>query len=910
MTNGNITYPHIRTKLYRPRVAENLVARPRLHEFLQNRRPRPLTVVVAPAGYGKTTLVSSWLEDTDWSSAWLSLDEYDDDLVTFLSYFIAAIQTTYLDIGQETESLLKAPTLPPLLVLARSLINELSQINDPLVLVLDDYHVIHQTAIHELLTELLRHPLQTLHLVIATRWEPPLPLNKLRARGRMTEIRLEELSFTPAETAALSQTMLGRPVSDTTAASLTEKTEGWITGLRLAILSLRHQDDLDGLLAKLPDHPHYVMEYLVGEVLSNLSPPMQQTVLSTAILDRFCASSCEAIFGREQGNGEADVGGHDFVEWVVKANLFVVPLDGQGNWFRYHHLFQQLLKRQLERNLDKAEVATLHRRASRWYAEHGFIDEALHHALKAGDLSAAAQLVEQNGRSLLNEDKWHTLEKWMAQLSDDIIQQRPKLLLANAWVSFHQFGLRAIPPILEVVEAILDDDETTQPLWGEVDFFWGHHWYWQGQSRRSMDLLDRAVERIPKTHYLARGEAEAFWSFASQMVGRKKEAVRTLNQWFYGEQTPHPGRQFKELGSLIFIHLISGELTEAVREAQQIQDMVANSSNVYIKAWASYLQGYIYYCWNDLENAAHHFVQTVERRYSVHTRAAIDSLAGLALTYHALGEPDSARATLALLLEYAQDMNEPANLAIACSCQARLSLFQEDTASAARWLQTADLIPDASTMFYWIEVPQITQCRVLIAQGTKASLQQAEALLQAYRQQNEHQHNTRQLIDILPLQALVYHKQELVDEALATLEQAVTLAQPGGFIRPFVEPGPGLADLLNRLRSQGVAQDYIAQILAAFPIELRSEEKKSADRKPVLSKAEASNVQNLIEPLTNREHDILSLLAQGLSNKEIALQLVITPGTVAQHNHKIYQKLTVRNRQQAVIKAGELGILP
>jgi LuxR family maltose regulon positive regulatory protein len=394
------------------------------------------------------------------------------------------------------------------------------------------------------------------------------------------------------------------------------------------------------------------------------------------------------------------------------------------------------------------------------------------------------------------------------------------------------------------------------------------------------------------------------------MIGREKEAVRTLKQWFYREQAPHPGRQIKELGSLIFVHFLSGELTEAAREAQQMQDMVANSNNVYVKAWASYFQAYVTYCWNDLENAAHHFVQTVERRFSVHTMAAIDSLAGLTLTYHALEQPDEARATLALLFEYTQHTNDPAYLAIARACQARLSLLQGELASAVRWLQTADRTPHASVLFYWIEVPQITQCRVLIAQETKAGLQQAEELLQVYRQQNESQHNTRQLIDILPLQALVYHKQDLVDEALATLEQAVTLAQPGGFIRPFVEPGPGLADLLNRLRSQGVAQDYIAQILAAFPIELRSEEKKSADRKPVLSEAEASNVQNLIEPLTNRELDVLSLLAQGLSDKEIAVQLVVTRGTVAQHNHKIYQKLTVRNRQQAVIKASELGILP
>jgi len=899
----------INTKLFRPQIPEDLVARPKLLEYLHSRRQRLLTVVSAPAGYGKTTLVSSWLEDTEWPCAWLSLDEYDDDLVMFLSYVIAAIQTIYPDVGQETQALLKAPRLPQPLVLARSLINELGQVETSLVLVLDDYHVIHQTTIHDLLTELLRHPPQMLHLVITTRRDPPLALSKLRARDQMTEVRVEGLSFSPVETAALLQTMLGRPASDTTAASLTEKTEGWITGLRLAILSLRHQDNLDSLLSRLPDHPHYVMEYLIDEVLSSLPPSIEQYALSTAILDRFCAPLCETILGSEHGTDEVDVGGYYFIEWVVRSNLFTVPLDGQGKWYRYHHLFQQLLQHKLELKLDKVEIAALHRRASRWYTENGIIDEALQHALKAGDLSMAAQLVEENGPGLLNEDKWHTLEKWLAQLPNDLIQQRPRLLLAKAWVSYYQFALRAIPPILEAVEAILADDETAQPLWGEVDFFWGHHWFWQGQSSRSMDMLERALERIPKTHHLARGETELFWGVTSQMSDRKTEAVRALTAWLYDEQPLHPGRQTKLLGSLMFIHLLSGELAEAARETQRLKAVAAKYSNTYIRAWALYLMEHIHFLRNDLENAIQNFSQAVELRYILHTRAAVDCLVGLTLAYHGLGQPDRSRATMALLLEFAQDTNDPAYLAIAHSCQAHLALLQGDMASAVRWLQTADLTTNAGVMFYWIEVPQITQCRVLIAQGTKAGLQQAKALLQAYRQQNENQHNTRQLIEILPLQALVYHKQDLVDEALATLEHAVILAQTGSFIRPFVEPGPGLAGLLKQLRGQGVAQDYIAQILAAFPTDLQLEEEKITNRKSgTLAPARSAVVQNLTEPLTNRELDVLSLLAQGLSNKEIAVQLVITPGTVAQHTHNIYQKLMVKNRRQAVIKATELGI--
>jgi len=789
-------------------------------------------------------------------------------------------------------------------VLTRTLISELEQLTDPFILALDDYHVIREAAIHDLLSELLRHPPRAMHLVIITRSDPPLPVTKLRARAQVTEIRPHELRFKAPETATFLQ-HLGVQADDVTAADLTQKTEGWVTGLRLAALSLRHRGDIDLLLKGMPKNSRYVTDYLLAEVLNRLAPAIQDFLYKTSILDRLCGSLCDAVTELD----EPVCGGLAYLVWMQEQNLFTIPLDDQHYWIRYHHLFQQLLQHQLELKLDAEGIAALHLRASTWYAENGFIDEALHHALLAGDLSAAAQLVEQNGPTLLDEDKWHTLKKWMARLPDDIIQQRPKLLLAKAWVSFHNFALWVIPPILEAIETILDDDETTQPLWGEVDFFWGHHWFWQGQSSRSMDLLGRALERIPKTHHLARGETELFWGLAVQMGGQKNEAVRTLNKWIYQEQTPHPGRQIKDLGSLIFIFLLSGELTEAARVAQQIQDMATKSNNTYIKAWASYLLANAYYCWNDLENASRHFAQVVEKRYFVHSRAAIDSLAGLTLTYQALGQPDSARETMAILFEFAQDTNDPAYMTIAHSCQARLAMLQGDMVLAERELQTVDLTNDAGIMFYWLEIPRITQCQALIAQGTEASLRQAEELLQAYRQQNEAQHNTHQLIDILLLQVLLHHKLEQFDEATTILERAVTLGYAGGFIRPFAETGPELTPHLENLRSRGVAPDYISQILNAFEKDERgglNDESSQEKIHPSRSKASSFSVQPLVEPLTDRELDVLELLAQRFSNKEIAAQLSISALTVKKHTINIYQKLGVKNRRQAVSKATAL----
>jgi LuxR family maltose regulon positive regulatory protein len=911
--------PLIRTKLYRPRLTGGLVARPRLVERLEQRRDRPLTLVVAPAGYGKTTLVSNWLATCECPSAWLSLDEDDNDLALFLGYLSAAIRTMFPDGLEETRILLQAASLPPRDVLARSLINELDQIEPSFILVLDDYHTVQNMDIHQVLAELLRHPPRPLHLVLVSRSDPPLPVTQLRARGQATEIRTQALRFTEAETATFLRSV-GMQADERTVRALVERVEGWVTGMRLAVLSARHRGSEDLAQAYFESSISYITNYLVAEVLEGQQPAIQDYLLRTSVLERFCAPLCEAVcWGTSQGvsspeaqtareAGDCELSGQAYLDWLEASDLFVVPLDDRHEWYRYHHLFQQLLRNQLQRRCEPDEIAAIHLRASAWYARHDLIDEALNHALSAGDDLGAAQLVERYGRVRLNEDQWHVVEKWMAKLPAAIILQRPQLLILRAWVFFYQFALGAVPPLLEALETILGDDAISEALRGEVYFFWGHHWYWLGESVRSLDLLNHALEQIPVAYHSARAEAELFWGLASQMSGQKAEAVERLNRTAYGEPPPPPVRQMRLLGSLVFIHLLSGDLAKAAQAALQMQSIATESNIAYYRGWTSYLQGYIHYCWNELGQAAHHFAQAVEDRFVLHTRAAIDSLAGLALTYQAMQRPEEASATLDLLLEFAQQTRDPSYMAIAHSCQARLSLLQADMASAVRWLQTADLAADAGIMFYWLEVPRVTRCRVLIAEGSAASLQEAEENLQYLARVKEARHNTRQLIDILLLQTMVHHKQGQTDRALTALRRTVTLGHPGGWIHPFVESGPTMAFLLDQLSSRGVASDYVGQILAAFPRPVKEKERPEASSVAASAAAHGPSAL-LVDPLTNRELEVLELMAQRLTNKEIAAQLVVSVGTVKNHAYKINQKLNVRGRRQAVAKATSLGIL-
>ena len=904
MPDTNSNTPIIQTKLYRPPLHTDFIPRPQLLEQFDGWQQRPLTLVSAPAGYGKSTLVSSWLESLEYPTAWLSLDENDDDLALFLSYFLACVQTSFPDAVHNTVAQIGVAELPPLHFLCTTLLNELDRLPQRFVLVIDDYHLIHDAKINELLSELLNHPPRTLHLVVSTRSDPEINLYRLRALGKVKEIRTQQLRFSVADTIELLEQLLRVEVDKDAASLLEEKTEGWVTGIRLAGLSMRHRENAQELLSRLATENRYVWDYLISEVLSDLKTNIQDFLVKTAVLDRFCAPLCDAVLGDSSTQGEvplvtSDSGSQAILEALRQDHLFIIPLDGQRRWFRYHHLFQQLLLNQLSKRYRSDEIAVFHLKASSWYSQNGLVDEALQHLLDAGDELGAAQLLEENVRTLLDEDRWHVLNNWIARLPDSVIRQRPRLLIATAWIKFYQFSLQFIPPLLELVGSILENGAIPKPLLGEVDFFWGHLWYWQGERTRSLDFLNRALERIPKAHHQARGEAEISWGLISQMSGQKEEAVRSLNRWLHDEQTPHPGRQTKLLGSLIFIYLLSGGLNDAVLLSRQVHELATKHKNRYISAWASYLQGHIHYCWNDLDNASRHLSNAVSDRYILHYASALDSLVGLVLTYQALGQPDSTEATLSLLLEFAQGISYPASNSVARSCQARISLMQGDLESALHWLEMADLSTDPGVMFFWLEVPHITQCRILIAQGSKASLQEAGEKLAEYVKTNKIQNNTRQLIELLLLQSLVYHKQTQSDKSLAALVDAIALAEPGGFIRPFLDLGPEMAGLLVRLSQKGVAPAYIARILAAFP------EQSIDEKQPeVVYAAEPS----FVEALTPRELDVLALLARGLTNKEIAQQLVISHGTVRQHVYNLYQKLQVNNRLQAVTKATELGI--
>jgi LuxR family maltose regulon positive regulatory protein len=903
--------PLLRTKLYRPPVPVGHIHRSALLGRLEENSHRPLILVSAPAGYGKTTLVSCWLEACDRPSAWLSLDENDNDLRQFISYFVVALQTLFPEMMSDIVDLVQVPNLPPIPVLSVTLLNELDRIEQDFIVVLDDIHCIREKSVHEFLDFLLRHPPRSMQLVVVGRRDPIIPIAALRAKGLMTEVRMRDLQFNADEAAEFLQTAMGLHIEKSTAEAVVKKAEGWVTGLRLAVLAMREQDDLYRML-ELKGTTRYVTDYLVGEVLDGQPPGIRHCLLSTSILNRFSAPLCDVLLQADKTSVTRDIDGQEFINWLRNNNMFIISLDTENRWFRYHHLFQDLLQSQLKRRFRFEEISTRHSLASEWFEGKGLIDEALECGLAGGDVERAVQLVERHRQSALNDDHWYTLEKWLTLFPETVVQEHAELLMARAWVFVHYSRFDAVFPLLDHIESLLDQDSEKTPLRGEIALMRGYILYFLGDGASSLKYIEEALDQIPVSFYEARAQSEVIFALANQMEGQEEQALRGLDDLIAHYDSPDDLRKTRLVVTYVFIHIVSGDLAEAEVSNQRLMDIATRGQYAYAEAWVTYLQGLIHLHRNELEAAVEFLRRSVAQRFIHFKRAGVDSITALMFAYQALGREDEAQETQQLLREYLAPLDDPLLRTLVASSEARLALMQGRSEPAVRWIE-ASASPDNETMLWWLDIPSVTYCRALITVGSPTRLDEAEERLRALTEMAEGHHNTVHLIEILSLRAVAHEKQGRAQEALTVLERALMLARPGGFIFPFLELGPPLVDLLNRLVRKNIVVDYIGEILAAFRDE-KDVLVQGATEEPVTSTPQpfrpSTPTLPLVEPLTHREMDVLELLSKRLQNKEIALKLSISPLTVKSHLTSIYQKLSVKNRREAVAKTRELEIFP
>jgi len=890
--------PLIQTKFCGPRVTADIVARDRLLTLMDSSLECPLTMVSAPAGYGKSVLVSQWLQRQKHPAVWLSLDQADSDLQQFLAYLIAAIHNEFPDACNATKQLISAPDCPPIPVIVNHLLNDLIAITDQCSIVLDDYHHLDQSSlVHEFIEQSLEHPLPNIHLIMITRRDPSLPLTRFRALNLMLEIRMQDLKFTRSEISELFCSNLDYAVNDASVAHLQGVLEGWAVGLRLVLLSLRNNKNPDEFLLSLRGGIPQMQEYLVNEVLSVLSDDMRECILKSSILNRFCDDLIEFVCSSERpAEGHEQISGHDFTHELQTRNLFTINLDPQNQWFRYHHLFQELLQNELGKILPAEDIASVHMRACIWFETHDFIEEAIFHALKAGDAVFAARIIERHCYSELEKDRWMVVERWLAMLPEEVSGQRITLVIVKTLIAAAHQRIDQVVSFSEEAQALLDDGQGSRGQEGELELIKGQINFWGGAFEESIRCLESAKSKIESHKHILIAETDLHLAIVRYMNGQGDLAIQILNDQirdFGGIQLA------RRVGALSFIHVLSGDLHSVRNEAWRMRNMGVQMRTPLVDAWSYYFDACADLMNMRLDSALKNFQTILRRLHVLDRRAVIDAYVGKALVQQLSGKPENANTTLENLAAFVNETDDPLNQVLMKSCQARIELLRGNREAAIRWADSYYESPGVFDLFVWLGCPAMTRVRAYISMGSPASLEKAQQGVDEIRIVSESCQLINQLIEVTVLESLIRDKQGNSDQAMQVLENAIALAEPAGWLRPFIEAGPEMNDLLERYCRLNQDCEFACHLLELF----QSFNKENPHNPETETTSPEVPGGVFAEELTNREIDILELLAQRMQNKEIANKLFISVHTVKDHLKHIYQKLGTVNRREAVTVA-------
>lgn len=893
--------PILATKLYIPPLRTKTIHRRRLIERLNEGLHAKLTLISAPAGFGKTTLVSEWITDSSRLTAWLSLDEGDNDLTRFLTYLVAAVQTIAPGIGEGALAVLQAPQPPPPETILTSLLNEIVTFSDEFLFVLDDYHLIDSRPIDNVLAFLLEHLPQQMHLVITTREDPNIPLSRLRARRQLTELRAVDLRFTPGEASDFLNQVMGLDLSVEDIEVLETRTEGWIAGLQLAAISMQSHQDVSGFIRAFAGDNHYIVDYLIEEVLERQPESVRRFLLQTAILAQMNGALCDAITGQQEGHAQ--------LEALNRGNFFLIPLDDRHHWYRYHHLFAEVLRMHLMTE-HADQIAGLHQRASEWYEQNGSVAEAIRHAFAAGDFTRAASLIELALPEMRRSRQESVMLGWLQALPDEMLRFRPVLNLHYAGSLLQSGKLegvegrlrdaeRWLEPKADMGEMIVVDEEEFRGLAGTIAMYRAAIALISDNLSDTMKHARRVLDLVPEDDHLRRGAAAGLLGLTYWRIGD----LEVAHQLYVDCMT-----RLQKVGfisdvmgcaiTLADIRIVQGRLHDAMRTYKQALQMATAQRTPALRGMADMYVGMseIERERNNLSAATQHLMSSNE----------LGSFAGLpqnpyrwcvamAHIREAEGDLDSA---LDLLDEaeslYVGDFSP--NVRPFPALKARLWIKQGRMREAHEWLRKQDLSVEGE-LSYLREFEHITLARVLLAQylhdHDDHAILDAIGLLDRLLMGAEEGGRTGNVIEILILLALAHQTRGDTPPALMMLERALTLAEPEGYIRLFVDEGDRLKRLLEKAMKQGIVPNYVHQLLSASG---KIEDRTHAD-------------QGLIDPLSERELEVLRLLGTDLDGPEIASQLIVSLNTLRTHTKNIYTKLGVNSRRAAVRRAEELGLL-
>jgi LuxR family maltose regulon positive regulatory protein len=891
--------PILATKLYVPPPRAKIVQRPRLIEHLDAglTAGSRLTLISAPAGFGKTTLVSEWISSCGRPVAWLSLDEGDNDLSRFLTYIIAALQTLPpktggANIGAVALAVLQSPQPPPTETILTTLLNEIAAFSDNFILVLDDYHLIDSQPVDQALVFLVEHLPPQMHLVIASREDPNLPLARLRARGQLTELRAADLRFTPAEAAEFLTQIMGLNLSAEDSSALETRTEGWIAGLQLAAISMQGHQDATSFIQSFTGSHHFVLDYLIEEVLHQQPEDVQTFLLGTSILDRMCGPLCDAVLGSPSASGQ------ETLEYLERANLFIVPLDDERRWYRYHLLFGDLLRQRLGK---PKEFAEFNLRASQWYEENGDMGAAFHHAIAAGDFVRAAGLAEMAWQGMEESFRTATWLGWVKKLPEEVIRARPVLCTLLGWAFANAGEPEASELRLQDAERCLDGSDVAneaqlKPLPAMIALARAYNAQVQGNLVTTVKYAELALQLIPEDDFVWRAKAISTLEITHWASGNLESAIRGIGDWM---------ESMTQLGNHVFVVASAfavadmlvglGRLSEAERTYQDALQLAAQHGPEAEHITAHHHLGLsmIYRQRGDDTLAAHHLNRAAELGLQT---TLVDWLYRWDVAQAQLKEAAGDLETALSLLDEAKRVYIQTlvpDLRPIAALKTRIYLKQGRPDKARAWASERGLSL-ADEVSYLHEFEHLTLAHLEIANPL------VNALLARLLQAAEAQKRRGSALDILLVQALAHEAHGNRPQALAALERALALAEPECYVRIFVDEGEAMRLLIekqSRNRDYPLS-DYVDKLLAAFT-------------QPVVTPKSTIIHQksDMIEPLSERELEVLKLLRTELSGPEIAGHLVISPNTFRTHTKNIFSKLGVNNRRAAVRRAEELDLI-
>lgn len=887
--------PILATKLVMPCISAETVTRQRLLEKLHTDNS-VLSLICAPAGFGKTTLLTRWLDNSECSVAWLSLDEDDSDPVRFILYLIAAIRTHQSGFGISAAEALMSTNSPRLLTLLGPLLNEINTFSEPFVLALDDYHVIENNEIHELLSFIIQNKPASMHIAITSRSEPPLALPRLRVRRQVTEVTEKDLRFNDNEAEIFLNRIAGLDLSSDDVAILEARTEGWIAGLQLAALSLKDEDDRRAFIQAFAGDDRYIMDYLAEEVLHRLPEEVKNFLLKTSILERLCGPLCDHVTGSCNST--------DLLDKLEQDNMFLIPIDNKRFWYRYHHLFAELLCHQLN-TLIPDEIGLLHQRASEWYVENGFIPEAMHHAFAAEAFELAGQIAEKHGKTLFDQGQFAVLMGWYQRLPENYLQTNPMRLLQYAWVMFISTG--DVPEgCLQTIKVMLEDAcdyglSTTEQkqIRGELAFLNGFIALQQRHMATAIESVEQALALFEEIGFTEITAPLFHLATACYATGQLKKSEHLY------QRVVEDGFRDKFLivlngaicGLARAIHK-QGELARAqsVLEAGLTRLRENGWEEILVDVtWIYIALGDIALQKNDLAEATRLYEKAIE--LAKNDPCPWDTLTamacvGLAAVQRVNGESEM----LEQSLHYVSTLNiRPALLPLFPSVDAlmvRIRLLQGDTKAARHWCEQQGFA-------FEDDVPAEKEEEYILLARTLIQEQKPEptlALLSPMLLLAEQGGRTDIIIEILVLMALCRQQQGNTRQALEALQRAMLDAEPAAYVRIFLDEGPPMLALLKKLIEGGHNVVYAQMLVDQFVVD-------SSENGRVTQGA------GLIEPLSKKELQTLGLLITGMSNKEIAEHLFVSSNTVKTHVKRIYAKLDVNNRAHAIARANELKLI-